>query len=284
MYVRSTTPSMSAIARRALSTLLLVLSVSVASAQSPADTTSTEDALGQDTLERETLDQQSERHGFADRVLPSPASDPLHITSRPVPRRPCEIDMTAPPPDSLDLSALYDASALRIGSEDAPVKVAQFFDVSCPHCLTYHDHVFKALIAAFDTTDVSYYFYPYPLSRNSVLLLQTLYFADRQGRFPHLLESYYRLQPRALNTTTFQMYAKLAGVSDAQLLKAAQSPSLQRRVRASLTLARDLKVEGTPTVFINQTRVPMRSLNESCLTQTIGSVLSESVSAPPARP
>ena len=257
-----------------LLTLLLFLSVSVASAQSPGDTTSTEENLGQ----------QSARHGFADRVLPSPAADPLHITSRPVPRQPCEIDMAAPPPDTLHLGALYDASALRIGSEDAPVKVAQFFDVSCPHCLTYHDHVFKALIAAYDTTDVAYYFYPYPLSRESVPLLQTLYFADRHGRFPHLLESYYRLQPRALNTTTFQMYATLSGVSDADLLKVAQSSVLQRRVRSSLTLARDLKVVGTPTVLINQTRVPIRSLNASCLKQTIGSVLSDSSSAPVSQP
>lgn len=197
------------------------------------------------------------------------ANDSLHIRSDTFPRLPCAAaDSVVTPAESLILE-----HTPRVGSANALVEIVQFYDVSCPHCLTFHDRLYKLLRVRYDTSQVAVYFRPFPISADSVPLLATLYHAEEVGHFAHLLESYYRLAPRRLNATTFHLYAATVGLEPRPLVRAAMSDVYHTRVRMSQEKGRAIGVTGTPTVFVNGRQIPPSALNESCMIEMIDDTL-----------
>ena len=202
-------------------------------------------------------------------LFSTPANDSLHIRSDTLPRSPCApADSVVTPTESLILE-----HTPRVGSVNAPVQIVQFYDVSCPHCLTFHDRLYKLIRIRYDPSQVAVYFRPFPISAQSVPLLATLYHAEEVGHFAHLLESYYRLAPRRLNATTFHLYAATVGLEPRHLVRAAMSGVYRTRVRTSQEEGRSIGVSGTPTVFVNGRQIPPSSLNESCMIQMIDDTL-----------
>jgi len=202
-------------------------------------------------------------------LISTPANDSLHIRSDAAPIGPCVIpDSSVTPNESLIMN-----HTPRVGSANAPVEIVQFYDVSCPHCLTFHDHLYKLLRVRYDTAQVAFYFRPFPIAQESVPLLATLYHAEEMGHFSHLLESYYRLVPRRLNATTFHLYAATVGLEPRPLVQAAMSDVYRARVRQSHQEGRAIGVSGTPTIFLNGRQIPPSSLNEACMTRIIDEVL-----------
>lgn len=201
--------------------------------------------------------------------LSTPANDSLHIRSGTLPRLPCA------PADSVEIpkeSLILDHTP-RVGSANAAIEIVQFYDVSCPHCLTFHDRLYKSLRIRYDTSQVAVYFRPFPISAESVPLLASLYHAEEMGRFAHLLESYYRLAPRRMSATTFHLYAATVGMEARPLVQAATSHVYRSRVLTSQQEARAIGVSGTPTVFVDGREIPPSSLKESCMTQIIDALL-----------
>ena len=70
-----------------------------------------------------------------------------------------------------------------------------------------------------------------------------------------LFENQDRWAPSNNVESDFLTYASQLGLNSNQFMQSMRSPDVQARILQDVTRARDAKIEGTPTIFVNGQRI-----------------------------
>ncbi len=140
----------------------------------------------------------------------------------------------------------------RIGSVDAPVQIAVFFDLECPFCARFDQEVMAPFLLD-RPADVSVSFIHYPLSihRFAEPAAKAFECATAQGVMLPFMQRVYA-QADSLGLKSWSAYAAESGVTDLGAFQACvDEPGLPGKVSLGLSLAENLKIRGTPTIVVN---------------------------------
>lgn len=155
------------------------------------------------------------------------------------------------PPDS-------GAFAAAVGSEDAPVTVAEFADYTCPHCAQFASLPGPALRRDYAREgQVRFLFYDFPLSEQSNAIPAALAArcAGAQDAFWEMHGVLFSNQRAWAADQTpedrFADYAKQAGLDVGQFNDCYSERRFLGEIFASRGYGRQLAVSGTPTIFVN---------------------------------
>jgi protein-disulfide isomerase len=135
------------------------------------------------------------------------------------------------------------------GPADADVTVVEFFDYHCGYCKASLPAMQAALA---DNPDVRFAFIEYPiLTDNSVVAARAAVASRRQGE---LYMPFHIAMMSAQGDLTLERIMTIAediGLDVERLRMDMEDPTVNASIDASLALARELHVNGTPTFVIN---------------------------------
>ena len=169
--------------------------------------------------------------------------------------------------------ALYDqAVPVRLGPEDAPVKVVEFGDYQCPSCGDFSLQVRPAVVEQYvGTGRVQFVFYDFPLVEihdKAVLAARAARCAGAQnlegaehGAFWTYHDKLFQEQSRWASSSPgavvgdFVDYARDVGLDVDAFETCLESDQFADVVTANRRLGERLGISGTPTVIVNNRRL-----------------------------
>lgn len=146
------------------------------------------------------------------------------------------------------------------GKASAPIIIIEYASMTCNHCAAFHTQTFPELKTKYiDTGLVQLRLRPFPLdayAMSAAMLVSCVAPIQKQG-FVHLLFAQQQKWISAANIFgALQRLARQAGLSEEDVIACIQDESVLNNIRALQKQAVDeLKVQSTPTFFINGTRL-----------------------------
>ena len=136
------------------------------------------------------------------------------------------------------------------GPESAPITIVEFADFQCPHCGEFAPVLDK--IVESRKGDVRFVYKLYVLGKfpHSENASRAAWAAAKQGKFWEMHHAIFANQHR-LDQQGLDALAKEIGLDVARLHADMQLPETAERLAKDKKLGEDLKIEGTPTLFIN---------------------------------
>jgi len=146
------------------------------------------------------------------------------------------------------------------GPASAPVTLVEFSDLQCPHCKEAQPVLDKLLT---DEPNARLVFQNFPLTQIHDWADKSAAYADCVARssndaFWKFIHDVYEGQSTITAATADEKLTALAdqaGVKGSDIAVCAAKPETAARVERSVALAKEVKVTGTPTVFINGRRI-----------------------------
>ncbi len=148
-----------------------------------------------------------------------------------------------------------------IGSAKAPVTITEYASMSCPHCAAWGENVFPMLRTRYiDTGKVRFVFREFPLdikAAGASMLARCIAKGDAEKYLAVIATMYQQLDPLLARTKdTLIQIGKLNGMSEDEVAACETDQSLLEKLKADQQYAfNTLKVDSTPTFFINGQRV-----------------------------
>lgn len=146
---------------------------------------------------------------------------------------------------------------MALGDAKAPVTVFEFASMSCPHCADFAQNVFPMLRSKYiDTGKVRYVFREFPLdikAASASVLARCIANGDAE-KFFGTIDTMFKQQDALMAQTKETMLAigKDAGLDDKSVESCVGDQSTMDKLSADQTFAaKQLKVDATPTFFIN---------------------------------
>ena len=145
---------------------------------------------------------------------------------------------------------------IKIGPEDAKVKVVEFSDFQCPYCKTFHTTVIKKILSDYGDK-VLFVFKNLPLdfhtqAGNAALATEC---ANEQGKFIVYADKLFVNQDawgKTEGIQSFKNYAQqIAGINIAQFNQCLDDKKYQGKIDQDKEEANSFGVSGTPAVFVN---------------------------------
>ncbi len=161
-----------------------------------------------------------------------------------------------------DPQALFNAArGVSLGQPSAPVQVLVFSDFTCPACKTWTTQVEPQLKKEFiETGRVRLVYYDFPLGsggshQHGFIAARATRCADEQGKFWELHDILFARQSewtyaRSAPIEQFVEYAGLAGLDRDTFERCLESDRHAALVTANRMLGENLRVSGTPTVYV----------------------------------
>ena len=146
---------------------------------------------------------------------------------------------------------------MALGAADAPVTIVEYAAPTCPHCAAFDREVFPRIKAEYiETGKVRYVLREFPLNIKDVAcqMLARRIAAGDGSKYVAVIETMWREQNRLLENTTDTLHwiGKQAGLSAEAVEDCLNDQALLDKINADRRFATDsLKVDGTPTFFIN---------------------------------
>lgn len=149
------------------------------------------------------------------------------------------------------------------GSSDAKVIIDEYSDFQCPYCKEFSAALQQAIPQASNTT-VAVRFHHFPLltiHNKAKQATEAAEAAGRQGKFWEMHNLLYQRQASWEQETTFSFssilknYAKEIGLDTEQFKQDLADRSISEIVTKNSATGNELKISGTPTVYINGTKV-----------------------------
>ena len=168
------------------------------------------------------------------------------------------------------------------GRSDAPVTIIEFGDFQCPPCANLSEPINQ--LERDYRSRLRVVFRHFPLgnhlhAREAALASEA---ADLQGRFWEMHDLLYREQSvwsKAQDVRVlFNAYAGMLGLNIDRFRKDMESEQGKARVKSDEHQAAALSLANTPTIFINDRRVPPARLNPSGLRIAINAATTEKAS------
>ena len=147
-------------------------------------------------------------------------------------------------------------SPRTIGSKDAPIRVAEYYSMTCGHCADFHNNTFpKVKAKLIDEGIVRFEMRPFPLD-GLALRAHALVRAVPETKFFPLVKMLLAKQPVWVRATDpvaeLQKMARLAGVSEDQFNGIMRNrPLLEGIVDLRQKGMDDWKISSTPSFVVN---------------------------------
>jgi protein-disulfide isomerase len=146
-----------------------------------------------------------------------------------------------------------------LGPADAPVVLTEFSDFQCPSCRALEPELKQVMTAYPTQIKLVYVNYPLPMHHFAERAATAALCANEQGKFwdyhdrlfEHQLEWSASTDIRPL----FDGYANEVGLDHARFDACIASGRMLSKLRADIARGTALKIEGTPTLFVNEQRV-----------------------------
>lgn len=144
-----------------------------------------------------------------------------------------------------------------LGDINAKVIVTEFGDYECPACGIAYPATQQLIAKYKDNKDVAFIFrnYPLPQHRNAMKSAQYAEAAALQGKFWEMHDALYEGQKEwsvSLNADAeFVAIAKKLGLDIDKLEKDVKSPEVAARINADKKAGDEIRVNATPTFFVN---------------------------------
>jgi protein-disulfide isomerase len=147
-------------------------------------------------------------------------------------------------PVQLDVS-----KAPRIGNDDAPVRLVEFFDYQCPHCQAFKPMLEQVLKDREGKVVLHYMMFPLEKHTNSKLAAQGALAAAQMGKFHEMHDVLFAKSP-AHSRDDIMGYAKELGLDAGQF--AVQFDAQAAHVSTDVAQGDAAGVDSTPTVYFNE--------------------------------
>jgi protein-disulfide isomerase len=160
------------------------------------------------------------------------------------------------------------APVVTLGESDARLRIVEFYDVTCGMCRYAHNELFAKLKTEYiDTGKVSFALYDLPLGNSvrSRTLQAALRCAAQQDRYNDYIEIIYKDLKYATEEKIVP-YAEQAKLSLHEFTTCIAEGASAQKVQENYELAEKLKLDGTPTFYLNGEQVlgamPWQSFKE----------------------
>jgi protein-disulfide isomerase len=178
------------------------------------------------------------------------------------------------------------------GPADAPVTIVEFADFECPHCRMAVPLVDAVLDAHPGKVRLVYKFVSLPMHVHAEPAARAAFAAGQQGKFWEMEHLLFERQEH-LEDADLERYAKILKLDIAQWKLDMSSTATKDRVAQDQKLEQDLKLKGTPTIYVNGRELDIEA--DESLEERVASELgvppaaesasaAGSSSAPPASP
>ncbi len=142
-----------------------------------------------------------------------------------------------------------DGSPTR-GPDDAPVTIVEFADFECPHCRDAVPRIDAALAAHPDKVRLVYKTYTLPFHTRGEPAARAAFAAERQGKFWEMEHLLFEHQQH-LEDADLERYAKTLRLDIPRWKADLDSQAISDRIAHDRKLGEDLKLRGTPTIYVN---------------------------------
>jgi protein-disulfide isomerase len=136
------------------------------------------------------------------------------------------------------------------GPDDAPVTVVELADFECPHCRDAVAVIDAVLAAHPDKVRLVYKSYTLPFHTRGEPAARAAFAAGMQGKFWEMEHLLFERQLH-LEDADLERYARMLRLDVPKWKADMDSTAVKDRVAHDRTLGEDLKVKGTPTIYIN---------------------------------
>lgn len=142
------------------------------------------------------------------------------------------------------------------GKEGAPVTLIEFASLSCPHCADFHNDILPELEKKYvEAGKLRVIFRDFPLNEPALRASMLAQCAEDERYFKYL-KVLFKSQKRWAFDEDFlgllKNIAKLGGMTDEAFDQCMADKSLEEKILAArLESAKQMKVQSTPTIFIN---------------------------------
>lgn len=171
-------------------------------------------------------------------------------------------------PENMDFPQ---AEGNALGDPGAPVKVQEFFDFNCSHCLIYATTQESEIISKYVATGKVYYVdYVYAfMAQTSATAAEAAYCAMDQGKYWEYKKTLFHNaslgNADAYNDEHLLAYADLLGLDKDAFNKCLADDTYQNRTNENMTYGQSLGVTGTPTFLVNGVLVGRDGLEQAIL-------------------
>jgi protein-disulfide isomerase len=136
------------------------------------------------------------------------------------------------------------------GPDDAPVTVVEFADFECPHCSAAVPMIDGVLSAHPGKVRLVYKSYTLPFHAHGEPAARSAFAAGRQGKFWEMEHLLFERQQH-LEDADLERYARMLKLDVAQWKSDMAAPAASERVAHDRQLGEQLKLRGTPTIYVN---------------------------------
>jgi protein-disulfide isomerase len=150
---------------------------------------------------------------------------------------------------------------MALGSANAPITIVEYSSLTCPHCADFAENVFPMLQSKYiDTGKVRFVSREFPLDIKSAgaSMLARCAANDNAPRYFEAIQMLFKQQQTLVEHTTDTLKAvgSKFGMSEEAVEACVKDNALLDKIKADQDFAYDkLKVDATPTFFINGERV-----------------------------
>jgi len=142
-----------------------------------------------------------------------------------------------------------DGSPTR-GPADAPVTVVELADFECPHCREAVPVLDAVMAAHPGKVRLVYKSYTLPFHTRGEPAARAAFAAGLQGKFWEMEHLLFERQQH-LEDADLDRYARMIGLDVPRWKADMESPGVKDRVASDHRLGEELKVKGTPTIYVN---------------------------------
>lgn len=142
----------------------------------------------------------------------------------------------------------------RLGNASSSIVIVVFSDFECPICLEEFP-IFRTITNKY-ANDILFIYRNYPVKGdNSAMMAQVGLCANEQGKFWQVHDKLFMNQGQMTNSEDFKKVVLSAGLNWTKLQACVDSAKYRDMVLADMADALDLGVLGTPTFFVNGTKL-----------------------------
>jgi protein-disulfide isomerase len=146
---------------------------------------------------------------------------------------------------------------MALGPADAPLTIVEYAAPTCPHCARFNKDVFPKIKSEYiDPGKVRYVFRDFPLNIKDLActMLARNIAKDDAAKYFAVVDIMFRQQDELVAKTsdTLRLIGRQAGLSVKAVEDCLKDQAMQDKIAAVQKYAEEvLKVDGTPTFFIN---------------------------------
>ncbi|HTM64345.1 MAG TPA: DsbA family protein [Gammaproteobacteria bacterium] len=136
------------------------------------------------------------------------------------------------------------------GNPKGTITIAEFFDYQCPHCVDMSPILNNAIK---DNPNLRVVFKEFPIrGPMSEFAARAALAANMQGKYMQLHDALMQIKP-PFTQESILAAAKSVGLSIDKLQTDMKSDAITQQINANMKLGQDLKLLGTPAIFVGKT-------------------------------